>query len=299
MPSTGDGIEKCRHDAVQEGTGANGEKRRRRGVLAACCKTAIAMDAVGLSRKMQRLAIWLDENCQPDGLVRRRFGDGYLTIDPERQGETASGNYNRIHLCGREACMDESSVSRWIESFTGHGVRKFFVWLSPGPDMDTLRGWLEAGGFSRVPYVRYPTLLRETAAPVAFKTDLTIREVTREEIEAAREPLGKALWPEYVRSAGREGFFHYMAFDGARPVAIASLAVFEDMAYLLSASTAEPDRKRGAQQALIAVRLARAEKLGCAVQVSETLNILEHSLRNLQRAGFREVYEKEVYAWSL
>jgi hypothetical protein len=59
MPSTGDGIEKCRHDAVQEGTGANGEKRRRRGVLAACCKTAIAMDAVGLSRKMQRLAIWL------------------------------------------------------------------------------------------------------------------------------------------------------------------------------------------------------------------------------------------------
>jgi ribosomal protein S18 acetylase RimI-like enzyme len=70
------------------------------------------------------------------------------------------------------------------------------------------------------------------------------------------------------------------------------------MAYLLSASTSEADRKRGAQQALIATRLARADKLGCAVRVSETLSILEHSLRNLQRAGFREVYEKEVYAWS-
>lgn len=58
------------------------------------------------------------------------------------------------------------------------------------------------------------------------------------------------------------------------------------------------DRKRGAQQALIAARLKRAEALGCAMAVSETLNILEHSLRNLQRAGFREVYEKEVYAWS-
>jgi GNAT superfamily N-acetyltransferase len=80
-------------------------------------------------------------------------------------------------------------------------------------------------------------------------------------------------------------------------VAIASLAVFEDMAYLLSASTNEADRGRGAQQALIAARLAYAEKLGCAIAVSETLNVLEHSLRNLQRAGFREVYEKEVYAW--
>jgi hypothetical protein len=133
---------------------------------------------------------------------------------------------------------------------------------------------------------------------VQFRTDLSIREVTPDEIAAAREPLGKALWAEYVRSAGREGFFHYMAFDGARPVAIASLAVFEDMAYLLSASTNEADRGRGAQQALIAARLARAEQLRCAISVSETLNILEHSLRNLQRAGFREVYEKEVYAWS-
>jgi hypothetical protein len=26
--------------------------------------------------------------------------------------------------------------------------------------------------------------------------------------------------------------------------------------------------------------------------------MLEHSYRNLQRAGFQEVYEKEVYEWS-
>jgi hypothetical protein len=32
--------------------------------------------------------------------------------------------------------------------------------------------------------------------------------------------------------------------------------------------------------------------------VSETLYMLEHSYRNLQRASFREVYEKEVYEWS-
>jgi hypothetical protein len=256
------------------------------------------MDASSLSTKMKRLAIWLDDNCQPESLVRRRAGPGYLAIDPSRQGEIASFNDNRVYLCGREAGMDRACVARWIELFDAHGVKKFFVWLSPGPDIATMRGWLEAAGLSRVPYVRYPTLLRDVSVPVSFTTDLDIREVTPQEIAAARDVLGETLWPEYERSAGREGFFHYMAFDGRRPVAVASLAVFEDMAYLLSASTAEGDRGRGAQQALIATRLARAEQLGCAIQVSETLNILEHSLRNLRRAGFREVYEKEVYAWS-
>lgn len=255
------------------------------------------MDANSLSMKMKRLGIWLDDNCQPESFVRRPSNGGYLVIDPLRQSEIASFNDNRVSLCGCEAGLDQASVVRWIELFKEHGVRKFFVWLSPGPGMATMRGWLEAAGLARVPHVRYPTLLRDVGAPASFRTDLDIREVTPPEIAAARETLGDTLWPEYVRSAGREGFFHYMAFDGARPVAVASLAVFEDMAYLLSASTAEADRGRGAQQALIAARLARAEKLGCAIQVSETLNILEHSLRNLQRAGFRAVYEKEVYAW--
>jgi GNAT superfamily N-acetyltransferase len=256
------------------------------------------MDAISLSRKMQRLALWLDENCQPESLVRHRFGDGFLSIDPQRQGDIASGNYNRVCLCGRESGIDEHSVDRWIELFTEHGVKKFFVWLSPGPAMEAVRGWLEAGGLSRVPYVRYPTLLRDSDTQPPFRTDLDIREVAPAEILAAREALGEALWPGYLRSAGRDGFFHYMAFDGARPVATAALAVQDDMAYLLSAATREGDRGRGAQQALIAARLSRAKQLGCAIHVSETLSILEHSLRNLQRAGFREVYEKEVYAWS-
>jgi hypothetical protein len=256
------------------------------------------LDEIALSLRMKRLAQWLDDNSQPDSLVRRQLGACRLTIDTSRQADTASANHNRVSLCGREDGLEAADVARWIELFRQHGVKKFFVWLSPGPDMNAVRGWLEAGGLSRVPWVRYPTLLRNGYTPVPFKTDLDIREVTPDQIAAAREPLGKALWPEYVRSAGRKDFFHYMAFDGARPVAIASLAVFDGLAYLLSASTCEADRGRGAQQALIAARLARAERLGLAIQVSETLNILEHSLRNLQRAGFREIYEKEVYAWS-
>ncbi len=103
---------------------------------------------------------------------------------------------------------------------------------------------------------------------------------------------------EYAKSAGEDGFFHYMAFDGALPVAIATLCIFEDLGYLMAAATAEGYRKRGAQQALIATRIRQAERAGCALLVSETLYMIEHSYRNLQRAGFQEVYEKEVYEWT-
>jgi len=89
-----------------------------------------------------------------------------------------------------------------------------------------------------------------------------------------------------------------MAFDGTRPVAIAALCIFEELGYLMAAATAESHRKRGEQQALIAKRIERAEQKGCSMLVSETLHMLEHSYRNLRRAGFVEAYEKEVYEWN-
>ena len=261
------------------------------------------MDEIALSLKMKRLVPWLDQHCQPDHLARMQFdappfGHCYLTIDTERQGPLASFNFNRVYLSGRETGIESGSIAQWIDLFAGSGVKQFFVWLSPGPDMDAVRGWLKSGGFSQVPYVSYPTLVRTGGKLPPLNTELEVREVGVENIEAAREELGEAVWPGYVRSAGRDGFFHYMAFDGKRPVATAALAVFEGFGYLFSAATKEADRKRGAQQALIASRIARAEQMGCKLQISETLSILEHSRRNLQRAGFVELYEKEVYQWS-
>jgi GNAT superfamily N-acetyltransferase len=195
--------------------------------------------------------------------------------------------------------MDSNSVGRLIDLFTAAGVRRFFVWLSPGPDMDMARTWIEKSGLSRIRWIGYPTLCRERRSPVQFRTDLEIRQVGPDEIAAAGEQLGgEMLWPGYARSAGRQGFFHFMAFDGSRPVAFAALCLFEDISYLMAAGTAEGDRKRGAQQALIAKRIERAEQAGCSIQVSETLTMLEHSHRNLQRAGFEQAYEKEVYEWN-
>jgi len=261
------------------------------------------MDEISLSLKLKRLAVWLDSRYEPGSGVRKQFdgapfGSCYVTVDPGRQGSAASGNLNRVYLCGTEAGLQPEGLDRLIELFTAAGVKRFFIWLSPGPDMDRVRGWLKERRLSRPRWTAYPTLCRERHTPVQFRTDLEVREVDTAEIAAAREQLGETLWPEYARSAGMDNFFHYMAFDGTRPVAIAALCMFEDLGYLMAARTAETHRKRGAQQALIAARVERAEQIGCSVLVSETLTMLEHSLRSLQRAGFQEVYDKEVYEWS-
>jgi len=86
-----------------------------------------------------------------------------------------------------------------------------------------------------------------------------------------------------------------MAFEGEQPVASAVLCTFKELGYLSMALTAEPFRRRGAQSALIAQRIKKAVTVGCKIVVSETLSILEHSLGNLQKAGFKVAYEKEVY----
>ena len=67
------------------------------------------------------------------------------------------------------------------------------------------------------------------------------------------------------------------------------------MGHLCMAFTAEPDRRNGAQQALIARRIETATALGCRILVSETLSFLKSSLGNLRRASFAPVYDKEVY----
>ena len=131
------------------------------------------MDTIDLSLKMKRLVQWLDGKCQPDSLARKQFhgspfGDCYVTIDPDRQAPFASANMNRAYLCGTEAGMDFDSIARLIELFAARDVKRFFVWLSPGPDMDTIRRWLEGSGLCRIRRTGYPTLCREERSPVRF-----------------------------------------------------------------------------------------------------------------------------------
>ena len=258
------------------------------------------MDREALASKMRALQSWIDSGessatCVRQQFSRPPFGFAEVTVDPRSTEPAASYNRNRIVLCGSSGGLTLDGLHEMIGLFHSREVDRFFVWLSPGPNLDLIRGWFRTLGFVKVPWTRYPTLLHNGRSASPVRGNLTVREVDSDEVASARARIGEAMMEGYAESAGRNGFHHYMAFDSGRPIAVAALVRFEDIGYLTYAGTAEPDRRRGAQSALIAHRVEQALAFGCVHIVSQTLSMLADSLNNLQRAGFREVYEQEVF----
>jgi GNAT superfamily N-acetyltransferase len=258
------------------------------------------MNALALARTMKALTSELDACLRPAGMIQRRyeqapFGTAYVCMSPGEQGPYASFNHNRVLLCGAEGGLTAEGIAQLIKLLDEAGIERFFFWLSPGPDMSAVRQWLADAGLARRGYVSYPTLGRDAREPMRIDTEFDIRELAANEIASLAPRLEGIAWPEYVRSAGRPGFHHFMAFADDEPAASAILYVFEGLGYLSFALSGEAFRRRGAQRALIAARIENAMALGCQTLVSETLSILEDSLSNLKKAGFEPIYEKEVY----
>lgn len=271
------------------------------------------MDPLDLARWKLRLAAWLDAKSRPEVQQPTVTGLGldgaYVSLEPAQQATAASANHNRITTCGAPAGMSARSPLDYVAWFREHGVERFFVWVMPGEGSDDAVAWLREAGFQGVRWTQYPSLVRsaepradttrlgQLAAMGLFPTDLTVREVTRAEVLAAQPAMGEAMWSRYARSAGAPGFTHFLAFDGAAPVATAALIHFEDVGYLSFAQTMQSHRRRGAQQALIAARVSKAAELGCRACASDTLTMLPSSLANLQRSGFETVFHTEVLGW--
>jgi len=91
--------------------------------------------------------------------------------------------------------------------------------------------------------------------------------------------------------AAVEGRSCYLAVIDAQPVGAAILTVHDGVGYLTNASTVPDARQRGAQQALIAHRVADAEAAGCDV-LAGLANPFLSSHRNMERAGLRVAYTK-------
>jgi hypothetical protein len=258
------------------------------------------MDRFSLAKTMKEVTRRTDACWRPAEGVQHQFagapfGSAYVCISPGEQGEFASSNHNRLHLCGAEPGLTADGMAGLQKLFADAGIGRYFVWISPGPNIEVVRRWLADAGFRRRPYVHYLTLAQEARQTVPAATGFDVREVDAQEVERLSGKLDGVIWPEYLRSLGAPGVHHFMAFEGERPVASAMLCAFKGLGYLSMALTAEPFRRRGAQSALIAERMRTAVAVGCKIVVSETLSILEHSLGNLRKAGFEVAYEDEVY----
>ena len=258
------------------------------------------MDDFALAQKINRLIRWRDSRPGREKFIQHKFdsapfGNAYACLSPGNESPFASANNNRVHLCGADGGLTRDGVMRLKGLFDEVGIRRFFVWLSPGSNVEAVRGWLTDAGLTRVPFVTYPTLTREPYEGRPVETDLEVRELEAGEAAGLAGRLDDAAWPEYLPSIGLPGHHHFIALDRDRPVASAVLCVFEELGYLGVARTAEADRRRGAQSALIAKRIEKARALGCRTLASETLSIAPASLSNLLKAGFQTIYDKEVF----
>jgi GNAT superfamily N-acetyltransferase len=166
-----------------------------------------------------------------------------------------------------------------------------------------LGAWLEERGFTRG--YAWMKFARRSDATLKAQTDLEVRVVRREHgadfgrvvAEGFGLPAAIAAWVSVL--PGRPHWVCVMAFAGSAPAAAGAVYVSGEHAWLGFGATLPAFRRHGAQNALLARRLAEAAARGARTAVTETGEQLpdkpSNSYRNILRAGFHERYLRHNY----
>ena len=231
-----------------------------------------------------------------------RVGDGLLTV-AERSDAL---RMNRVIGLGHRGRAKEAMVDEIINFYRASKLRRFSFMLGPGPQAKQITTWLLARGFKR--HGGHSMLARDGRRPVPrVASNVRVVRGKREHdpfVVAIHErcfgiPASRRSWS--LASAGAPGYEQYLAFAGATPVAVGSLRIDGDLAWLGGAATLACWRRHGAHGALIAARLRSAARRGCRWAWVETVAPVPGrpagSRRNLLRLGFEEVCIKPIFVW--
>jgi len=272
------------------------------------------MNPIDVARRLRAVTERMDASHPGKGETRLSIAGAWVTVNPASDSPIVSRNRNRVQYFGCTQHVEPGDLDAALEPFVQARIPRCYFWLSPCPQVTAIQLWLAERRF--VPFTGIPPwpapdyhtlayapgrgLLHGLESGIARETSLVVRSPSRAEAErhvADLADIHAAFGGDdiFLASLGRAGFSHFLAFDGARPVAAAILVAHGGMAYLGHAATAEAYRRRGGQSALIAARLRRAVELGCHCAVSETLSILGSSLGNLKRQGFEVLYDKKIF----
>jgi GNAT superfamily N-acetyltransferase len=207
---------------------------------------------------------------------------------------------NRIIGLPGDAAPSQQTLAWVAQAYRDVGIDH--CWLHAWAD-SPLGGELEALGLHAEAGARWHKFLFDLAAapPSAPRASvLHVRPARADESATAGAiicgvfGLPPALEPWFGAIVGRPNWQMMFACDANdRPVAAGAVYIDGGRAWLGMGTTLPEARRQGAQQLLIAARLAAAKAAGCTVAAIETGVALEgavnHSLNNIRRAGFREV----------
>jgi GNAT superfamily N-acetyltransferase len=233
-----------------------------------------------------------------DGRVTE-IGGGVCTAVPAAPG---SALLNRVLGLGLTEPATEKALDE-IDAFFADNKASYGLTVTPDVRPPELTAWLEARGFSRG--YAWTKFRRGTEPAAAPGTDLTVERIGADRGDVFADVFQRAygtpelLRPRLEQIAEETGWYCFVAFADRVPAATAAVFVIGDAGWLGMAGTLPEFRRRGAQTALLAARIAAAREAGCSVVVTETGEPVEgrtsNSYRNIVRAGFEPVYVRQNY----
>ena len=210
--------------------------------------------------------------------------------------------FRRVLGLGVDANVTESELDAALSYMSGLHQR-YVIPVAAEYRCTDLGVRLEQRGFSRG--YAWMKFCCECSQASHAATDLTLREIDGREAENFGRVVTQGFGlPESIASwvgalPGRDGWICVMGFDGDRPVAAGAAHIRGEYAWLGFGATLPSHRGRGAQSAILSVRLAEAAIRGCRFAVTETGERLPDktsiSYRNILRAGFRECYVRQNF----
>jgi GNAT superfamily N-acetyltransferase len=158
--------------------------------------------------------------------------------------------------------------------------------------------WLDAHSLVRFA-PSWVALGRDLGTVLAARTTLEITRVGAEQAAACADivtlafGLARSARPLFASLGERRRWHVFAALDGKRPVAAAGLYLRGELAYVAFAATLPSHRRRGAQAALI----ERCQRVALALGARRAAATApQHTLSNLQRAGFSPLYARRTWA---
>jgi GNAT superfamily N-acetyltransferase len=239
------------------------------------------------------------------GITGRRFGRGIaLSVrnDP-------SLFWSRVQGFGFDEPVTGELVGEVLDFFRAAGTPATNFHLPPEVLPADWAEICQAHGLTKGPTLVKLVRDRSPAEPVA--TSLRVGPIAVEDreawaavqIECFEMPDPDGMLAEMLALINDvPGVTGYAAWDGDKLVATAALSVDGEVGEFVSASTLPEYRGRGAQSALLARRTEDAVAAGCRWLGAETGKPAEGesnpSLDNLQRAGFKILYNRPIWTWT-
>ena len=207
--------------------------------------------------------------------------------------------FNRVAGLGVAAAVEDSHLDA-IGAFYTSLRTGYVISLAPGEGREALERRLVGRGYE--PDYAWMKFARPVGELPEVRTDLRVEAVGAERgadfgrVVAAGFGLPPAVGEWCAALPGRPGWHCFVAYDGDEPAGSGALFVDGTTGWLGMGATAPDHRRKGAQGAILAARIAAAAEAGCDVVSTETGAVEEdrpsNSYRNILRSGFTETYER-------